>query len=128
MARDTRSQRRARREARDPSGVLAPAGSAAAAPPGRPPKVPPVAQSGADGPGRESKAPVESKAPGHVPGSGVIGFIRESAAELKKVEWPTQAQVVTGTTVVLIACIIVGVFLYANDELWKRIVENIVVK
>jgi preprotein translocase subunit SecE len=122
VARDTRSQRRARREARDPSGVLAPAGPERTAPPGRPPKAPPVAQSGADGPGRESKAP------GHVPGSGVIGFIRESVAELKKVEWPTQAQVVTGTTVVLIACIIVGVFLYANDELWKRIVENIVVK
>ncbi len=53
------------------------------------------------------------------------GFIRESWAELKKVDWPGQNQVIQGTAVVLIACMIVGVYLYANDLVWKRVVQNI---
>src|SRR5204863_374990 len=43
---------------------------------------------------------------------GVLGFIQESWAELQKVEWPTQNQVIQGTVVVIVACIIVGAFLY----------------
>jgi preprotein translocase SecE subunit len=54
-----------------------------------------------------------------------FGFIRESWAELKKVEWPGQSQVIQGTVVVLIACAIVGVYLYANDLVWKRVVQNV---
>ncbi len=50
-------------------------------------------------------------------------FIRESWAELKKVEWPNQAQVVTGTAVVLIACAIVGGYLWVNDLIWQRVVQ-----
>jgi preprotein translocase SecE subunit len=53
------------------------------------------------------------------------GFIRESWAELKKVDWPGQNQVIQGTAVVLIACLIVGLFLYANDMVWKRVVQNL---
>jgi preprotein translocase SecE subunit len=54
-----------------------------------------------------------------------FGFIRESWAELKKVDWPGQNQVIQGTVVVLIACAIVGVYLYANDLIWKRVVQNV---
>ena len=35
----------------------------------------------------------------------------ESWAELKKVEWPGQNQVIQGTVVVLVACLIVGIYL-----------------
>ena len=42
---------------------------------------------------------------------GSINFIRESVAELKKVEWPSQKAVISGTAVVLIACLIVGTYL-----------------
>ena len=52
-------------------------------------------------------------------------FIAESWAELKKVEWPGQSQVVQGTVVVLIACIVVGVYLYANDQVWKQVVTKV---
>jgi preprotein translocase subunit SecE len=38
-------------------------------------------------------------------------FVRESVAELRKVEWPNRSQVIQGTIVVLIACAIVGAFL-----------------
>ena len=52
-------------------------------------------------------------------------FIAEAWAELKKVEWPGQNQVIQGTVVVLIACLVVGTFLYINDQVWKYVVSKI---
>jgi len=52
-------------------------------------------------------------------------FAHESASELKKVEWPGQNQVVQGTIVVLVACIIVGTYLWANDQIWKKVVPRL---
>jgi preprotein translocase subunit SecE len=52
-------------------------------------------------------------------------FIAQSWAELKKVEWPGQAQVIQGTVVVLIACIVVGTYLYLNDLVWKPVVSKL---
>jgi preprotein translocase SecE subunit len=71
----------------------------------------------------------ESRPAGEVQSTGGRGgplrFIGESWAELRKVEWPGQNQVMQGTVVVLIACVIVGVYLYVNDEIWKRVVSKI---
>jgi preprotein translocase subunit SecE len=52
-------------------------------------------------------------------------FVRESIAELRKVEWPDQRQVMTGTIVVIIACAITGFYLWVNDLVWQRVVEAI---
>ncbi len=52
-------------------------------------------------------------------------FVREAWAELKKVEWPSRAQVVQGTIVVIIACVIVGTFLYAADQFFKPFVRTV---
>jgi preprotein translocase subunit SecE len=52
-------------------------------------------------------------------------FVRESAAELRKVEWPDRRQVTTGTVVVIIACAITGAYLWVNDLVWQRVVEAI---
>ena len=52
-------------------------------------------------------------------------FVKESWGELKKVEWPSRAQVIQGTIVVLIACIIVGAYLYAADQTFKPFVRNV---
>ena len=52
-------------------------------------------------------------------------FISQSWAELKKVEWPGQAQVIQGTVVVLIACLVVGSYLYVNDIVWKHVVSKV---
>jgi preprotein translocase SecE subunit len=52
-------------------------------------------------------------------------FIRESIAELRKVEWPDQRQVTTGAVVVIIACAITGAYLWINDLIWQRVVETI---
>jgi preprotein translocase SecE subunit len=52
-------------------------------------------------------------------------FLAESWGELKKVEWPGQNQVIQGTVVVLVACAVVGVFLYVNDLVWKQVVQKV---
>ena len=51
--------------------------------------------------------------------------MRESYAELRKVDWPDQRQVTTGTVVVIIACAICGAYLWVNDLVWQRFVEAI---
>ena len=108
MAKQTRAQRRARRaeQERQQNGGDA-----------RP--VPRQAQVPAS---VSSAEPVVDR---RLPGSGVRRFIGESIAELKKVEWPTQQQLIQGTAVVLIACAIVGAYLWLNDEIWKRVVHNV---
>ena len=60
-----------------------------------------------------------------VPGSGFRRFVSESWAELKKVEWPTQNQVIQGTIVVIIACAIVGAYLWLADLIFKPFVRDV---
>jgi preprotein translocase subunit SecE len=60
-----------------------------------------------------------------VPGGGFKRFVSESWAELKKVEWPTQNQVMQGTIVVIIACGIVGAYLWIADLIFKPFVRDI---
>ena len=53
------------------------------------------------------------------------GFIRESWAELQKVDWPTRAQTIQGTVVVLIACLIVGAYLWGLDQVLRPFVRDV---
>ena len=111
MARETRRQRRDQRKS---SGAPTPA--AAAASPQRT---------------RSSQPPVR---PGIQPSATQTGrrerrergrFVKEAWAELKKVEWPGRSQVIQGTIVVIIACAIVGTYLYACDQFFKPFVRNV---
>ena len=54
-----------------------------------------------------------------------LRFIKECWGELQKVEWPSRAQVIQGTIVVIIACVIVGTYLYAADQIFKPFVRNV---
>ena len=109
MARQTRAQRRARREAQAQSqgggGVTQRARQRQAQV--RPGAQPTKSQTGSQR--RERKS-----------------FVSESWAELKKVEWPGQTQVIQATVVVLIACIVVGLYLYFNDLIWKPVVQRLI--
>ena len=115
MARQTRAQRRARRA--DSGGD----GAAAAA-----------AGSSRARASTNTARPAPARAPEvgerRVPGRGFKNFVAESWAELKKVEWPRQNQLIQGVVVVLVACIVVGVFLYGNDLLWKRFVQDVLLR
>jgi len=107
MAKNTRAQRRARREkaAQSGGGVVQRART-------RQQQVRPAAQPEKRQTGRRD--PVQRGR-----------FIRESWGELKKVEWPSQTQVIQGTIVVLIACAIVGAYLFAADQVFKPLVRNV---
>jgi len=109
MARQTRAQRRARRAER--GGVTA--GEAAL--PGGPPAPPrrPTARA------EDQPQPERAR---RFPGAQ---FVSESWGELKKVEWPTQKQIVSATVVVLIACTIVGTYLWVADLVFKPLVQKV---
>jgi preprotein translocase subunit SecE len=46
---------------------------------------------------------------------GFRGFVAESAAELRKVEWPGKKQLFSSTVVVIIAVAVVGAYLWVAD-------------
>jgi preprotein translocase subunit SecE len=111
VARQTRSQRRARRQAQAQSAAGQSGGVAQRAR-ARQQQVRPSQQA------PKSQAGAQKRERG-----GLRTFVGESWGELKKVEWPTQAQVIQATVVVLIACLVVGAFLYTADQIWKPVVK-----
>jgi preprotein translocase SecE subunit len=111
MARQTRQQRRARRAEQQTGGGDGKMVQRARA---RQAQVRPAAQ-----------PPKSQGGQRRTPGGGTRRFISESWGELKKVEWPGQAQVIQGTVVVLVACAVVGAFLYLNDTIWKQVVQKV---
>ena len=114
MARSTRQQRRQRRA------------QAAGTPPLRPAVRPrPTAEEEPREPAAEPRAERRDEVR---PGTPGVRFVQESVAELKKVEWPNQQQVISGTAVVIIACLIVGAYLYANDEVWSYFVRHVLLR
>jgi preprotein translocase subunit SecE len=114
MARQTRQQRRARRAQQEPA--------LAGGPPPRGPARPTANGGGGSSEPRRQRQTEEKK------GFGPWVFVQESWGELKKVEWPDQKAVVSGTAVVIIACVIVGTFLWLNDELWKYVVQHLLLR
>ena len=63
-----------------------------------------------------------------IPGGGAKRFVCESWGELKKVDWPGQSQVIQGTVVVLVACVIVGFYLWVNDLAWHRVIQDLLLR
>ena|SRR5512142_1317477 len=114
MARSTRQQRRQRRA------------QAAGTPPLKPaPRPRPTTEDEPRGEPTESHRERRDDVRPGIPG---IRFFQESWAELKKVEWPNQHAVISGTAVVIISCVIVGAYLWANDEIWRRVVEHLLLR
>ncbi|MBA3382010.1 MAG: preprotein translocase subunit SecE [Actinobacteria bacterium] len=103
MARETRKQRRAARAAAD---------GAAAGRRGRPTQVRPAQQPVKQQTGRKAQQPRGQ-------------FVRESAAELRKVDWPNRAQTFQGVIVVIIACVIVGAYLWGLDQMFRPLVDRV---
>ena len=105
MARAPRQQRRARRAAQEQSKLAQRAHA-------RQQQVRPAAQPVKQQTGRREKKPRGR-------------FVRESWGELKKVDWPGRNQVTQGTIVVIIACAIVGAYLWVADQAFKNLVERV---
>jgi preprotein translocase subunit SecE len=64
--------------------------------------------------------------PTHGRGGGAIQFLRECWAELGRVQWPNRGQLWQATAVVIIACLVVGVYLYALDSLFSEVAKWLV--
>jgi preprotein translocase subunit SecE len=45
----------------------------------------------------------------------VVGYFRESAAELRKVNWPTRREAIQLTWLVIVVMIVVGLILFTAD-------------
>ena len=114
MARSTRQQRRQRRAQAAGTPPLRPAPRPRPTTEEEPPRQPAEAKS-------ERSDEVRS-------GPRGIRFFQESWAELKKVEWPNQQQLVSGTAVVIVACLITGLYLYANDRVWEYVVKHLLLR
>jgi preprotein translocase subunit SecE len=118
VARQTRAERRARRQQATQEPALAGAGGGGgggAKPPVRLAPEPPAR------PDRTQ----ESK-PGFFTRLG--RFAVESWGELRKTEWPSQNHVIQGTIVVLMACIILGTFIWLCDIAFKHLVQDVLIK
>jgi len=111
MARQTRSERRARRAAQEDSQAVAQRS--------RPPRQQQL---------RPTAEPAPADGGRHLPGSGFRNFVAESWGELQKVEWPGRQQLIQGTVVVLLACLIVGIYLFVADEVFKRLVQHVLLR
>src|SRR5436190_6556142 len=115
MARQTRDQRRARRAGGTSDGTQSERPRSAQPQP-QPQPVPAAPAARVE--------PVEWRAPG----SRARRFVAESWAELKKVEWPNQSQLIQGVVVVLVACIVVGLYLWGADQVFKPLVQKVLLR
>ena len=52
-------------------------------------------------------------------------FVHESIAELRKVEWPNRQHVIQGTVAVMIACLVVGAYLWGIDQVLRPFVRDV---
>jgi preprotein translocase subunit SecE len=79
--------------------------------------------------GGETPAPSERRRPAppppHRERSTAKEFVREVRGELKKVAWPTKAEVVTSTIVVLVAVIIMTLLIFGLDLVFSKGVLNL---
>ncbi|MCL6583779.1 MAG: preprotein translocase subunit SecE [bacterium] len=56
----------------------------------------------------------------------MIQFLREVKLELKRVTWPTKAEVISSTAVVLVTTAIITIFLYLCDLGLARLISTLI--
>jgi preprotein translocase subunit SecE len=52
-------------------------------------------------------------------------FIKEARAELRKVTWPSQSEVLNTTLVVIVAIVFFGFFLFFMDILFSWVISQV---
>lgn len=53
----------------------------------------------------------------------IVKFFKDIKLELKKVIWPTKAQLINNTITVLLACLVVGAIIWIADLVLTKLVE-----
>jgi preprotein translocase SecE subunit len=118
VARQTRAERRARRQQ---AGQAEPALAGAGGRGGKPP-----VRLAPEPPSRPERGRVGEERRGFT--FGLRRFVVESWGELRKVEWPSQNHVIQGTVVVLIACAIIGTYIWLSDIAFKHLVQDVLLR
>ena len=122
MARQTRAERRARRQQQGEPALAGAGGGGSDKPPVALAPEPPSRP-------ERGKQPSESTEPGGLKFiHGAWRFFGESWGELRKTECPSQSHVIQGTVVVLMACVIMGTFIWLCDIAWKHLVQDVLIK
>lgn len=55
-----------------------------------------------------------------------IGFLVEVRAEVKRVTWPTRAEALGGTAVVVVVVLLMALFLGVVDAILAKIVQSLI--
>lgn len=55
----------------------------------------------------------------------ITSYLQEVAKEMRKVNWPSQKEVVSNTGITLIATAVVSLFIYGADQIISTVLEFI---
>ncbi|OGU31321.1 MAG: preprotein translocase subunit SecE [Ignavibacteria bacterium GWA2_35_9] len=55
----------------------------------------------------------------------IIGFFDDVVKEMKKVTWPTKAELKESTTVVIVVCLVIAAFTYVIDMIINQVLKGI---
>jgi preprotein translocase subunit SecE len=55
----------------------------------------------------------------------IIGFFNDVVKEMKKVTWPTKAELKESTTIVIVVCLILAAFTYVIDMIITLLFKGI---
>ncbi len=55
----------------------------------------------------------------------ITGYLEDVAKEMRKVSWPTQAELIRNTVITLVATVIISLFIFAADRVISTTLEII---
>ncbi len=55
----------------------------------------------------------------------IINFFQDVVKEMKKVTWPTKAELIESTKIVIVVCIVLALFTYVIDMLISQVFKGI---
>jgi preprotein translocase subunit SecE len=55
----------------------------------------------------------------------ITGYLEEVAKEMRKVSWPTQAELIRNTVITLVATVIISLFIFGADRVISTTLEII---
>lgn len=55
----------------------------------------------------------------------IIAFFQDVIKEMKKVTWPTKAELIESTKIVIVVCIVLALFTYVIDMLISQVFKGI---
>ena len=56
----------------------------------------------------------------------ITGYLRDVSKEMNKVNWPSQQELISNTTIVIIASLFVSLCIFGADQVISRVLELLV--